>query len=292
MKAEEQTEQKEKEERNRPKEQAPWRTERTEKNDTSGGGAMPPRRICGCIMDVDGTILDSMGIWTDLGRRYLAERGILAEDGLDRILFSKTTVQAAQYLIDHYGLKESSEEVCRHILSIIDTFYREEVTEKPGAAGFLRKMKEKGIPVILATSNEKELVYAAFRRLGLDECICGIVTCSEFQTDKTKPVIYREAARILQRMIDRESSAEETHQVPEQSPSNEPKKRSQRIPSEFAVFEDTFFAVRSAKSAGFFTVGVEDAASRGDREKICELSDRFISDYRELLAEKQEPFDF
>ena len=257
---------------------------RLERSHTSGSSAILPQQIRGCIMDVDGTILDSMGIWTGLGRRYLAERGICAEEDLDRILFPKSTVQAAQYLIDHYGLQESNEDVCRHIFSIIDTFYRDEVTGKPGAAEFLRNLRKNRIPVILATSNEKEPVYAAFRRLGLDDCICGIVTCSEFQTDKTKPVIYREAARILQRVIDEDRlGTGEMRHLPERSQSGKPKKRNRCISSEFAVFEDTYFAAQSAKQDGFFTIGVEDAASRADREKIRALCDRFISDYRELL---------
>ena len=38
--------------------------------------------IRGAIFDVDGTLLDTMPVWTDAGARYLASLGIEAEEGL------------------------------------------------------------------------------------------------------------------------------------------------------------------------------------------------------------------
>ena len=38
------------------------------------------------IFDADGTLLDSMHIWQELGNRYLTQRGIPPEPGLGDIL--------------------------------------------------------------------------------------------------------------------------------------------------------------------------------------------------------------
>ena len=54
--------------------------------------------IHGAIFDLDGVLLDSMGIWQDLGSRYLRQLQILPEPGLDRILFSMSMEQGAAYL--------------------------------------------------------------------------------------------------------------------------------------------------------------------------------------------------
>lgn len=43
--------------------------------------------IKGIIFDADGTLLDSMHIWEELGKRYLASRGIKAEYRLGQILY-------------------------------------------------------------------------------------------------------------------------------------------------------------------------------------------------------------
>ena len=44
--------------------------------------------IRGAIFDLDGVLLDSMGIWKDLGARYLRSLHIQPEPGLNEILFA------------------------------------------------------------------------------------------------------------------------------------------------------------------------------------------------------------
>ena len=61
--------------------------------------------IKGAIFDVDGTLLDSMGIWKDVGGRYLNSIGIEAEPDLGNILFTmslfqNTTHRMRKYLAD------------------------------------------------------------------------------------------------------------------------------------------------------------------------------------------------
>lgn len=43
--------------------------------------------IKGAIFDVDGTLLDSMFIWKDVGIRYVRSRGIEPEANLSEVLF-------------------------------------------------------------------------------------------------------------------------------------------------------------------------------------------------------------
>ena len=48
--------------------------------------------IKGAIFDVDGTLLDSMEIWEDVGVRYLNSIGIEAEPDLGTVLFTKNII--------------------------------------------------------------------------------------------------------------------------------------------------------------------------------------------------------
>ena len=50
----------------------------------------------GFIFDVDGTILDSMGIWMNVGELYLKDMGIKAEPNLGEILFEMTKKKQCQ----------------------------------------------------------------------------------------------------------------------------------------------------------------------------------------------------
>ena len=54
--------------------------------------------IQGAIFDVDGTLLDSMSVWEDIGERYLISLGIMAKDGLGDALHTMSLEQGAVYL--------------------------------------------------------------------------------------------------------------------------------------------------------------------------------------------------
>ncbi len=54
--------------------------------------------IRGTIFDLDGVLLDSMGIWEDLGARYLRRLHIPPEPGLNEVLFPMSMEQGAVYL--------------------------------------------------------------------------------------------------------------------------------------------------------------------------------------------------
>lgn len=72
--------------------------------------------IKGAIFDVDGTLLDSMFIWKDVGIRYVRSRGIEPEANLSEVLFPMTLEEGAAYVMRRYGLKESIEQIVQGIL--------------------------------------------------------------------------------------------------------------------------------------------------------------------------------
>jgi HAD superfamily hydrolase (TIGR01509 family) len=205
-----------------------------------------------CIFDVDGTLIDSMGIWDDLGKRFLAKRGIEAQDNLGEILFPMSTEQSASYLRTHYGVHESIEEIRQGYRKIILSFYRDEVQEKPGACAFVKDLHEKKIPLCAVTTNETDIVHMVFQRLGIDSCFLDVLACSDLHTDKTKPDIYLSACKEMKAEV-----------------------------SETLVFEDTLQPVKTAVQAGFFTVAIEDEASRKDQETIRKTADLFIHDWKD-----------
>ncbi len=54
--------------------------------------------IKGAIFDVDGTLLDSMEIWEDVGVRYLNSIGIEAEPDLGTVLFTMSIQEGAGHM--------------------------------------------------------------------------------------------------------------------------------------------------------------------------------------------------
>ena len=121
----------------------------------------------GAIFDADGTLLDSMQVWRSLGELYLRSRDIQPEEGLSARLWPLSYEQGCEYLRSHYALKESVSEIQQGISRMIEAFYRNEVQLKPGVREFLARLKREGIPMVIATSGDRELLTAALGRNGI-----------------------------------------------------------------------------------------------------------------------------
>ncbi len=206
--------------------------------------------IRGAIFDADGTLLDSMHIWNELGERYLRSIGKTPEKELSKILFPMSLEESCKYLKKRYSISESEETIKKSILSIISDFYTKEVMPKKGVSEILKALESKKIPMAIATATDKALLKAALVRLGIEKYFTTLLTCSELSTTKHEDTVYRKAADILGTK-----------------------------PMETAVFEDVLFALQTAKRAGFITVAVEDEASASEREAIKALADFYITDF-------------
>lgn len=213
--------------------------------------------IKGIIFDADGTIIDSMKIWDELGKRYLLKMGTEADSELSDILYDMSLEEGGGYLKERYQIPDSVEKIISDISELIKDFYQNEVCEKPGFSEFLKKMKEKRVPMGIATSGSRELLQYALKKIGVLEYFDVILTCDELGTSKKEPYIYLETAEKLG-----------------------------TIPCETAVFEDAAYAVKTARKAGFVTVGVWDESGERYSEEIVKTADIYITDFYDDAEEK------
>ncbi len=203
--------------------------------------------IKGAIFDIDGVLLDSMGIWDDLGARYLRSLGRIPEEGLNKILFSMSMEQGAEYLNEHYGLNKSVKETVDGIGKMLEDYYFYEVLLKPGAKEVLEFLKSKNIKMAAATSSPRTHIEKALSRNGLLGYIDKIYTTGEVGVSKHSPDIYNLAADFLK------TKSEET-----------------------LVFEDSLYALKTAKEAGFVTVGVFDEKGESNQAELENQADLYL----------------
>lgn len=211
--------------------------------------------IKAAIFDVDGVLLDSLGIWNDLGARYLRSRGLTPEPGLGQTLFAMSMEQGAAYLRTHYPLGRTDAEICDGLAAMLRDFYYEEVRAKDGAAELLAALAAQGVPMALATSSPRDHVTHALQRLGLWGYFTQLFTTTEVGASKHEPTIYNLAAQVLG-----------------------------AAPRDTAVFEDSLYALKTAKAAGFKTVGVFDADGEGDQAGMRREADLYVKNLHEVEA--------
>ncbi|MBQ7624806.1 MAG: HAD family phosphatase [Clostridia bacterium] len=209
-------------------------------------------KLSGAIFDMDGTLLDSMGVWAKMGSTHLRTLGFEPRGDIDSFFTSFSFKQAAEHYKYEYGVPMTVEEIIKSISGAAEKKYRFEVQAKSGVPAFLQKLAERGVTMCVATNTERELCEAAFKRCGIHEYFKKIITCTELSTSKKEPLIYRECLKALG------ATRENT-----------------------LVFEDALFAATTAKSDGFKLCGVFDEHERKEDELI-KLSDVYLNDYTDF----------
>ena len=213
--------------------------------------------IKGVIFDIDGTLLDSMPLWNNLGERYLQKLGFTKEEteGLSQRISAIPFVEGIRYIKKAYTLNLAEERIREQLQEMIAKAYCDEVVLKAGVKEYLQFLKERGIPCILATAGDASLATAALKRLKVWEEFQGLLLCEEFNTSKREAKIYFLAMERL----------------------------SLSKPEEVLVFEDVLHAIKSAKQAGFQVCGILDEANREDWAMIQEVADFTAKDFYELV---------
>ena len=117
--------------------------------------------LTGAIWDLDGSLLDSMSAWDHVGENYLRLHGYEPEPDLNETIATMSLHQAADYFIEHYGVKQTRDELIKGAVEIVDDFYRYEAQLKPHADQFLTQLHQAGVKMCIATATERSLVEAA-----------------------------------------------------------------------------------------------------------------------------------
>lgn len=214
------------------------------------------KNVDAVIFDFDGTLADSMWVWDDVDRVFLAKRGIPFTDEFGEMIAVLGFELGAQFAIDHFGLDEDPDDIIAEWKEAAAEGYATRVLLKPGAKDYLDYCKSQGMPLAIATSLQRHLLEPALANNGVLDMFDAICVCDELQCGgKSNPAVYLEAARLLD------------------------------VPACCcAVFEDVATAARSAKQAGAYVVGVYDEHKQQATDELKSIVDLFVDGYNELLA--------
>lgn len=208
----------------------------------------------GAIFDLDGTLIDSMGVWETIDIKFLEKRNILLPKDYIEKINSMSFEEVAKYTIKRFNLNESVESLIKEWNDMAVYEYSHNIKLKPKVKEYLIKLKENNIKIGLATSSPKELYEPVLKNNKIYDYFDTFTSVEDVQRDKNHPDIYLYTAKKLSLK-----------------------------PNECIGFEDILIGVNTLKKADFNAVGVYDKYSHKDIDKIKAVCDKFIYSFEELL---------
>ena len=206
------------------------------------------------IFDMDGTLIDSTGIWHEIDKAFFAKRNMELPADYAQQIVHLGLMGAAMYTKTTYHLEESIDEIMQEWHEMSIDMYRYHVPLKEGALVLLKLFKENGIKMAIATANDEPLYRPCIERLGISEYFDEIADVNNAKEGKQSAKIYLDLAKKLG------SKPENT-----------------------LVLEDMPTCVKTAFKSGFITVAVYDNASKNYEKEKRNNSHLYINSFDELL---------
>lgn len=206
------------------------------------------------IFDMDGTLIDSTGIWHEIDIKFFAERNMeLPEDYAQHIVHLGLK-QAAKYTKETYHLDDSIADILKEWHDLSLDMYKNHVELKPGAIELLEVLKKNKVKMAIATANDEELYMPCIDRLGIGKYFDFIADVNSSQEGKQSAKIYLDLTKLMN------SKPENT-----------------------LVFEDMPTCIKTVHNSGFVTVAVYDNSSKAYEKEKRNNSDLFINNFNEFL---------
>lgn len=199
------------------------------------------------IFDMDGTLIDSMVVWQELGLEYLHAKGVEEVPDITGELAPLTMAESAAFLAERFGLEEAPALIAEELNRLMELHYENDIPLKNGVRELLAELKKAGVRMCVASATAERLVRLCLGRLGVLSCFDFVLSCESLGASKREPLIYLKAAELFG-----------------------------AAPGEIAVFEDAKYAVETARAAGFYVAAVYDGAAAAQWEQISRMAHEAI----------------
>ena len=219
------------------------------------------KNIRAFIFDMDGTLIDSMRYWRRENKNFLDRHGYpVPEDLKDTLECVSSHAFARRFSAEHSEF--TYEGMVAEYAAQMDRLYVTEVPEKPGAGEFLDYLREKGYITCVATATNRRVASNALAHQGFLEKLAFVTDDAESGMSKGNPRYFINlAARLGVK------------------------------PEECVMFEDSAYAMKSAKQAGLTVFAIEEYVFLHEEETmktIRETADLFVHDFYEAKAAMEE----
>lgn len=204
------------------------------------------------IFDMDGVLINTEPFHYEIWRKTLEKRGLEIDYEHYKGCIGSTVGYLLDIIQDAYGVDfHGDEELVQEMRAIKDQMVEESgIPRIPGVPEMLRRVREKGYIMAVASSSPQIYIERQMKALGVADCFDLLFSGERVENPKPAPDTFLRAAEKLGVQ-----------------------------PEECLVVEDSFNGCKAAKAAGMFCVGYYNPDS-GDQD--LSVADAVIADYEML----------
>ncbi len=230
------------------------------------------------IFDLDGTLIDSIGIWNAIDKELVqrignnkiedtVDIGIIRDQKLKEYSKSKDAyLEYCGFLKEEYHAKISKEEIKKIRYEIADKYLKEVIDYKPNAEKVLKYLKEKGFTLVIASTtndhtieNYKRYNKNIIKKANFDDIFSLIYAKESVKKLKPNPEIHNKILKELEVK-----------------------------PEDCLIIEDSLIGVEAANHANIEVAVMYDKYSDGNRKEINRLCQYQFKDFEEMLDSLKE----
>jgi pseudouridine-5'-monophosphatase len=204
------------------------------------------------IFDMDGVLLDTEPIYTEVTNRITSRYGKVFDWSVKANMLGRPAMDSAEYLIDALDLPILPEDYLAERAPMLEEMLAT-ANAMAGAEAFTRELRARGVPMAIATSTDTRLFAVKTDRHRAWFSIFDAIVCGDdprVRRGKPAPDIFLAAAQGLG-----------------------------AAPESCVVVEDSPLGVAAARAAGMKVVGFPDPHM--DRQKLA-AADFVVSSYDEM----------
>ena len=206
------------------------------------------------IFDMDGTLIDSSGIWIQIDLDFTARRGLPLTKEYHDFVAHASAPTAAQFTKEYYHLSDSIESIMKEWNDQALYEYAHTITAKPYVKEYLDLCRAAGERMVILTSCSPNLCHATLKKNQLSDYFEQLFFAQEIGIEKSDPTLFRTVAKYMD-----------------------------VSPTSCTLYDDSPISCRSAKKAGLHVIGVHDSLFATAEEEMRSCCDQYINDFSQLL---------